>query len=245
VGPGHPLSALLPPAPRPHARGAAAAVPTAAAPASRLAAYLALAAKHPKLASRSVVAQVRFLEAEESRPAFEAARLAQPLPKSLRAKQKLLDSLVARYRRTTQVGVPEWSHAAAFRIGEALVGFGESLEQSERPADLKGEDLRGYEDVLLEQAQAFYEKGEGVWSELLKQAGKDGGSDTWIAQARSALWPRLAKRFFFRPEVDFPLVAASASDHAHDESAASSAGDSTSQKSGRGHVHSNQDAGQP
>jgi tetratricopeptide (TPR) repeat protein len=245
VGPGHPLSALLPPAPRPRAKGAAVAAPVAAAPASHLAAYLALAAKHPKLASRSVVAEVRFLEAEESRPAFEAARLAQPLPKSLRAKQKLLDSLVARYRRTTQVGVPEWSHAAAFRIGEALVGFGESLEQSERPADLKGEDLRGYEDVLLEQAQAFYEKGEGVWSELLKQAGKDGGSDTWIAQARSALWPRLAKRFFFRPEVDFPLVAASASDHAHDESAESSAGDSTSQKSGRGHVHSNQDAGQP
>jgi hypothetical protein len=170
----------------------------------------------------------------------------QPLPKSLRAKQKLLDSLVARYRRTTQLGVPEWSHASAFRIGEALVGFGESLERSERPADLKGDDLRGYEDVLLEQAQAFYEKGEGVWSELLKQAGKDGAADDWIAQARSALWPRLARRFFFRPEVEFPLVAASPDDRPRDDSASTGqAGVKPRSDSTQGHSRSSHDASQP
>ena len=250
VGPGHPISALLPAAPRPRVRSAASAAGAkvaapASGPPSHLASYLALAARHPKLASHAVVAQVRFLQAEESRPAYEAAKLLQPLPKSLRAKQKLLDSLVARYRRVTQVGVPEWSHASAFRIGEALVGFGESLEGSQRPADLKGDDLRGYEDVLLEQAQAFYEKGEGVWSELIKQTGKDGATDTWVAQARSALWPRLAKRFFFRPEADFPLVASSAADRAHDKDADSSADDPPSVKAGSRHEHTDPDSTQP
>jgi len=219
VGPGHPLSALLPVKPKTHAGAAAAAASASSAAISHLAAYLELASKHPKLASRAIVAQVRYLEADESRPAFEAAKLTQPLPKSLRAKQKLLDSLVTRYKRAAQVGVPEWSHASAFRIGQALVGFGETLEGSERPADLKGDDLRGYEDVLLEQAQAFYEKGEGVWSDLLKKAGRDSTSDTWLDQARSGLFPRLAKRFFFRPEVDFPLVAASPADRPRDEGA--------------------------
>jgi tetratricopeptide (TPR) repeat protein len=248
VGPNHPLSALLPARAPLHAKAGAAtagAVAAAGTP-SRLATYLDLAARHPKLASRAIVAQVRFLEAEETRPAYESARLMQPLRKSLRAKQKLLDSLVARYRRTTQLGVPEWSHASAYRIGEALVGFGESLEGSQRPADLKGEDLRGYEDVLLEQAQAFYEKGEGVWSELLKQAGKDGATDTWVAQTRTALWPRLAKRFFFRPEVEFPLVAASPDDRPRDDSAASQPGAAAQRKgSAQGHSRSSHDSSEP
>jgi hypothetical protein len=126
------------------------------------------------------------------------------------------------------------------------VGFGESLERSERPADLKGDDLRGYEDVLLEQAQAFYEKGEGVWSELLKQAGKDGAADDWIAQARSALWPRLARRFFFRPEVEFPLVAASPDDRPRDDSASTGqAGVKPRSDSTQGHSRSSHDASQP
>ncbi|MGH7741619.1 MAG: tetratricopeptide repeat protein, partial [Candidatus Eiseniibacteriota bacterium] len=244
VGPAHPLSALLPVATRP--RGAAGAAAAAAAPPSHLAIYLDLAARHPKLASPSIVAEVRFLETERFRPAYESAQLTQPLPKSLRAKQKLLDSLVTRYRRVTRLGVPEWSHAAAFRIGEALVGFGESLERSQRPADLKGEDLRGYEDVLFEQAQAFYEKGEGVWSELLKQVGKADTTDTWVAQARSALWPRLAKRFFFRPEMEYPLVAATPESPAHDSGAdEDSAGAHPRTSSGNGHSHSRQDSSQP
>ena len=250
VGPGHPLSALMPDKAPLHAKAGAAAagageLAASSAP-SRLAAYLDLAARHPKLASRAIVAQVRFLEAEDARPAYEATRLMQPLRKSLRVKQKLLDSLVARYRRTTQLGVPEWSHAAAFRIGGALLAFGESLEGSERPADLKGDDLRGYEEVLLEQAQAFYEKGEGVWSELLKQAGKDGATDTWVAQTRTALWPRLAKRFFFRPEVEFPLVAASPDDRPRDDSAATQPGSTGQRKaSAQGHSRSSHDSSEP
>ena len=239
VGPGHPISALLPLKPR--AKGAP---PVATVASSNLAHYLELASRHPKLASHAIVAQVRFLQAEESRPAYEAAKLSQPLPKSMRAKQKLLDSLVARYRRTTQAGVPEWSHGAAFRIGEALVGFGEALERSERPADLKGDDLRGYEDVLLEQAQAFYDKGEGVWSELLKQVGKDDAADDWVAKARSALWPRLARRFFFRPEMEYPLVAASPGDR--EAGAASNAGDANERgQSSRGSSKSRHDRSEP
>jgi hypothetical protein len=115
---------------------------------------------------------------------------------------------LADYKKSVELAVPEWVNASTFRIGEALIAFGEALEQSEKPADLKGDDLQGYEDVLQEQSRTFYDRGEGVWTELLRQKGRSAGDDPWIAKAQSSLWSRLGSRFYFRPEAEFPLVAA-------------------------------------
>ncbi|HKQ57435.1 MAG TPA: tetratricopeptide repeat protein, partial [Candidatus Eisenbacteria bacterium] len=214
VGPGHPVSKLLPPpAPAPAKKGAkrAAAKPKPAAPAgppSALAEYLKRAKLRPDLASRDLLAQVTFLEAEEARPAYEALRIRQPLPKSIAAKQKSLDALMAGYKKSVDRGVPEWAHASTFRIGEALVTFGEALEKSERPADLQGDALHAYEEVLHDRAVAFAQRGEDVWADLLKQKSKDAKDDPWLARAQEALWKRLGDRFFFVPEVDYPLVSA-------------------------------------
>jgi hypothetical protein len=118
----------------------------------------------------------------------------------------MLDSLVARYRRCVDLGASEWANAATFRIGQALIAFGEALEHSDRPADLQGDDRRAYDEVLLQQSQTFYDRGEQVWTELLRQKGAT-ASDPWIAQARTSLWQRLGGRFYFRPETDYPLIA--------------------------------------
>jgi TolA-binding protein len=180
-----------------------------AVPPSYLAQYLKLAAQKPALASKPLLAEVRFQSAEEAYRKYDAMRLAQPLPKSIAAKQKLLDSVLVRYRRTVDLGVPEWSHAAGFRIGQALAGFGSALESSERPADLKGDDLKAYENVLIEQSMTFHERGETVWSDLLEKS-RDGVADAWVTKTRQALWTHLGDRFLFQPDVEFPVVAGKA-----------------------------------
>jgi len=177
---------------------------------SRLAEYLRRAQARPDLASRALMAQVRFLQGEEARPAYQAIALRLPLPQSIAAKQKSLDHLMGLYRQCVDLGVPEWTHAATFRIGEALVTFGEALERSERPADLTGDALRAYEGVLHDRGSEFSARGEDVWSELLRKKATETRDDPWIARAREALWQRLGGRFRFRPEVDYPLVAAEA-----------------------------------
>ncbi len=53
-----------------------------------------------------------------------------------------------------------------------------------------------------------FARGEGVWAELLQKQGPEAGDDPWVARAQGALWQRLGDRFSFRPEVDYPLVAA-------------------------------------
>jgi tetratricopeptide (TPR) repeat protein len=172
---------------------------------SHLFEYLQLAAKHPDLASKGLLAQVRFLEGEEAYGVYAAVPLRQPLAQSIAAKQKKLDTAIARYRLSVELGVPEWKHASTFRIGQALVAFGEALDRSERPADLQDDALRAYDDVVAGHAQGFYDRGEAVWSDLLRQQSPDAPGDEWITRAQQSLWRRLGGRFYFRPEVEFPL----------------------------------------
>jgi hypothetical protein len=110
------------------------------------------------------------------------------------------------------MGVPEWAHAATYRIGEALVGFGEALEKSERPADLRGDDLKAYENVLTEQSVTFHDRGESVWTDLLERT-SGSVADAWITRARGSLWARLGDRFLFEPERDFPVVEGAGPGH--------------------------------
>ena len=198
VGPGRPVSALL---------GGPRSAGRLAAPGSYLASYLVLAQAHPALASRALIAQVRFAQGEEVGEIFAGAFLTQPIAKSIPAKMRMLDTLLVCYRRSAELGVAEWAHASAFRMGQALENFAESLERSDPPADLTGDDLRAYQGVLADRAREFSSRGQEVWTELLRRQPSDGSSDTWLEQARSALWQRFAYRFLFRPEVQFPLVS--------------------------------------
>ena len=235
VGPDHPISALLPhleaakPARRSTAQVAARQKRPVTAP-SRLAEYLQRAEVHPDLASRDLLAQVRFLQGEEAMASFQDARLSQPLEKSIPVKQKLLDEVIARYRGAADLGASQWADGSAYRIGEALAAFGDVLERSEHPADLQGDDLRGYEDVLAEQAQPFYDRAEGVWSDLLRQRGDEVRPDSWVAHAQASLWQRLAGRFYYRPETEYPLVSGTAPDRVRERDRVGAASSDTAAK---------------
>ncbi len=176
-----------------------------------LAAYLAAAAVHPELADPRVLAEADYRTAETASATYEAIALTQPLAASFECKQARLEDVVALYNRCAQRGVAEFAHASAYRIGEAIVHFGDALAASERPADLSRDDLAAYDEVLAEQGGAFYARGEAAWSELLKQnRGRQDDPGAWIARTQESLWPRVALRFLHQPEVEYPLVVAAA-----------------------------------
>ncbi len=216
-GPDRPLSSLLPKPvkeskkPDKKSKAAAKATKTAAppAPSSSLARYMKLATAHPELASPAILAQVGYLEAEDARRAYEAARLTQPLAPAIAAKKALLETVLQEYRQCAEAGVEPWSVAGAFRIGESLAKFGEALRESERPADISGEDLAAYDEVLETQSWEFADRAEQTWTELLKSAKPKGDeANEWIARTREVLWPRIARRFVHRPEMEYPLITA-------------------------------------
>jgi TolA-binding protein len=200
-----PISTLLPPPTKARVQGAKEENRTSG---SHLGEYLKRAAARPELASRDLMAEVRFRMGEERRDAYLAARLTQPLEKSIPVRQARLDSLIAAYKRAADLGSHPWAQASAYRIGEALVAFGEALETSERPADLSGDDLAAYEEVLFTQAGAFHTRGEQVWTDLLRAAEDSKATSDWVAKARDSLWGRLAQRFYFMPEAEYPVARA-------------------------------------
>lgn len=181
---------------------------------SHLAAFLRLVARNPKLAVPGIQAEVLFQRGEEEFTAYSELSLTLPLDKSIAAKQKQLDRVLARYKKCVEQGVATWAHASTFRIGAALAGFGEALERSEVPADLEGDDRTAYEDVLMEKSQVFYDRAEGVWTDLLRKKQSEAPDDPWIAKARESLWTRLGGRFFGRPELAYPLISARAPEKA-------------------------------
>ena len=117
-----------------------------------------------------MLAEVDYRTAEDRlRRLSGRSALTQPLTASLEIKKARLEEVIGLYNRCVQHGVREFSHASAHRIGAAIVHFGDALTASERPADLSGDDLVAYEEVLEEQGWSFYARGEEAWTQLLKQ----------------------------------------------------------------------------
>jgi TolA-binding protein len=174
-----------------------------------LQAYLALAAEHPELASPVVLARVDYLKAEQAHTNYTDLVLTQPLPSAIKVKQESLENLLAMYAACARHGVAEYTRAAAFRTGQAITHFGDALLASERPAELQGDDLLAYEEILAEQSWPFFDRGEAAWTDLLKQT-DEGPEDPgqWLERTRQELWPRVAQRFMHLPEAEYPLVAA-------------------------------------
>ncbi len=184
------------------------ALDSQAAPAD-ITAYLAMAEAHPELASPVILARVDYDKAEKAHAAYAALALTQPLPAAIETKRRALENLLAMYAACAGRGVTEYTRAAAYRTGEAITHFGDALLASERPAELAGDDLLAYEEVLKEQSWPFYDRGEGTWLDLMKQSQSEqddpGG---WLQKTREELWPRVAERFMHLPEAEYPLVAA-------------------------------------
>jgi hypothetical protein len=162
------------------------------APPSAVGAYLARAAAHPNDASAALLAEIAFRRAEEARVACAAARLTQPIRVSAAIKKSLLNHALAAYSECAAFAASPWDRAAAYRIGQTLVEFGDALAASERPAGLAAEDLAAYDDVIDAQAREFYAKGETAWADLLARAAdkEDDDEGGWIVEARCALEDR-------------------------------------------------------
>ncbi len=168
--------------------------------------YLQLSTDHPDRASASLLARVRFLKGEEARASYARARIALPLAPSIAEKKSLLENVLQEYQGAAAYERAPWNRAAALRIGECLVEFGDALMRCEPPADLGEDDRIAFEEVLEEKSWEFFDRGEEAWTQLVRQAGD--ADDEWVHEARRQLWPRVARRFLHRPEVEYPVVAA-------------------------------------
>jgi tetratricopeptide (TPR) repeat protein len=108
--------------------------------------------------TRTLAARSALVLAEQLYGDFAAVKLRQPFETSLQDKKQRMDTTIAALGRVVNYEIDEVTAAATYYIAETYSNFSRSLLESERPNDLKPEDLEEFKNNLDEAAFPFEEK---------------------------------------------------------------------------------------
>ena len=146
--------------------------------------------------SRQLAGEATLAIAEPLMQAYQGARLALPLKKSLKAKKALMEKAIAVYKKALEYHVAEVSTAATYQLGKIYDHFAKAIMDSERPHGLSKDELEQYNVLLEDQSYMFQEKAIQLHEANIKHIA-DGIYDDWIKhslESLAALYPlRYAK----------------------------------------------------
>jgi tetratricopeptide (TPR) repeat protein len=136
--------------------------------------------------SRSLAAKATLTLASPIREEFRSIKLVVPLKKSLAEKRKAMEAALKAYEAAADYQVAEVTTAATFESAELYRQLGKDLMASERPKNLKKDELEQYDVLLEEQAFPFEEKAIKL-HEVNTARTKEGTYDEWVQKSFAAL----------------------------------------------------------
>ena len=155
--------------------------------------------------TRYLAAKSQLVLAEPARDAFLGTKLVIPLDKSLKAKQAQMKNALAEYGKAADYGVAEVTTAANYEIAELYHSLSKDLLASQRPRELKKDELEQYDVLLEEQASPFEEQAIKL-HEVNAARTADGFYDEWVQKSLAALAELMPGRYA-KPEIGESLVA--------------------------------------
>jgi tetratricopeptide (TPR) repeat protein len=136
--------------------------------------------------SHALAAKATLTLATPTREEFKNIKLVVPLKKSLAEKRKAMEAALKAYEAAADYQVAEVTTAATFESAELYRQLGKDLISSERPKNLKKDELEQYDVLLEEQAFPFEEKAIKL-HEVNVARTKDGTYDEWVQKSFAAL----------------------------------------------------------
>jgi cellulose synthase operon protein C len=133
-----------------------------------------------------LAAKAQLALAQPARDAFRGVRLTAPLKKSLVAKRKALEDAMNGYKRAAEYNVAEVTTAATYEMAELYRTLAHDVMNSERPKNLKGDELEEYNSLLEEQVFPFEEQAIKA-HEINTVRAKDGVYDEWVQKSFKVL----------------------------------------------------------
>jgi cellulose synthase operon protein C len=133
-----------------------------------------------------LAAKAQLALAQPARDAFRSVRLTAPLKKSLIIKRNALETAMAGYKRAAEYQVAEVTTAATYEMADLYRTLAKDVLASERPKNLKGDELEEYNSLLEEQVFPFEEQAIKA-HELNVARAKDGVYDEWVRKSYQAL----------------------------------------------------------
>jgi len=133
-----------------------------------------------------LAAKAQLALAEPARERFRTVRLTAPLKKSLVLKRNALESAMDGYKRAAEYQVAEVTTAATYEMADLYRTLAKDIMASERPKNLKGDELEEYNSLLEEQVFPFEE--EAIKAHELNTArAREGVYDEWVRKSFAAL----------------------------------------------------------
>jgi len=133
-----------------------------------------------------LAAKAQLALAQPARDAFRAVRLTAPLKKSLIVKRNALETAMDGYKRAAAYQVAEVTTAATYEMADLYTVLARDIMASERPKNLKGDELEEYNSLLEEQVFPFEEQAIKA-HEINTERAKDGVYDEWVRKSFQAL----------------------------------------------------------
>jgi tetratricopeptide (TPR) repeat protein len=133
-----------------------------------------------------LAAKAQLALAQPARDAFRGVRLTAPLKKSLVAKRKALEDAMNGYKQAAEYNVAEVTTAATYEMAELYRTLAHDVMNSERPKNLKGDELEEYNSLLEEQVFPFEEQAIKA-HEINTVRAKDGVYDEWVQKSFKVL----------------------------------------------------------
>ena len=133
-----------------------------------------------------LAAKAQLTLAQPARDAFREVRLTAPLKKSLIVKRNALETAMDGYKKAAEYQVAEVTTAATYEMAELYRRLAKDVITSERPKNLKGEELEEYNSLLEEQVFPFEEQAIKA-HELNAARAKDGVYDESVRKSFQAL----------------------------------------------------------
>jgi cellulose synthase operon protein C len=152
-----------------------------------------------------LAAKAQLALAEPARDAFRAVRLTAPLKKSLLVKRSALETAMAGYKRAAEYQVAEVTTAATYEMADLYSVLAKDILASERPKNLKGDELEEYNSLLEEQVFPFEEQAIKA-HEINAARAKDGIYDEWVRKSFQAL-AQLKPARYGKTELTHDVVA--------------------------------------
>ena len=144
--------------------------------------------------TRTLASRSALVLAEQLYGDFVVVKLRQPFETSLQEKKQRMDVTIAAMGRLVDYGIDEMTAAATFYMAETYSNFSRSLLESERPGDLKPEDLEEFKNKLDEAAFPFEEKAINVHEKNMELL-HAGVFNSWTEKSLSRLTELMPGRY--------------------------------------------------
>src|SRR5213593_1325170 len=144
--------------------------------------------------TRTIAARSALVLAEKLYGDFVVVKLRQPFETSLQDKKQRMDGTIAALGRLVNYEIAEVTAAATYYMAETYSNFSRSLLESERPNDLKPEDLEEFKNSLDEAAFPFEEKAINVHEKNMELL-HTGVFNSWTEKSLSRLTELMPGRY--------------------------------------------------